>query len=58
MELGLKMENFNIMLIQGKGGPKKKQYVGGNCLKSGAWTICRFKEGVWQKQGNDFYVDY
>ena len=23
----------------------KNQYIGGNCLKKGAWTVCRFKGG-------------
>ena len=23
----------------------KKQYIGGNCLKRQAWTVCRFKGG-------------
>ena len=51
MELGLNLENFNIMLVQWKGGHKKKQYVGGNCLKRGAWTVCRFKRGGLAKTG-------
>ena len=33
----------------------KNQYIGGNCLKmregGGAWTICRFKNGVGKKEG-------
>ena len=24
---------------------QKKQYIGGNCLKMGAWTVYRFKGG-------------
>ena len=40
MELGLKMENFNIMLVQWKGGHKKK-------------TICRGKGGFPKKGGVD-----
>ena len=24
-------------------GFTKNQYIGGNCLKGGAWTVCRFK---------------
>ena len=38
----LKMENFNIMQVHQKGGHKKKQYIRRNCLKKGAWTVCRF----------------
>ena len=30
-------------LGKGGGGHKKKQYIGGNCLKRGAWTVCQFK---------------
>ena len=50
--MGLKIENFSIMWIHwkilffwdGEGGvSQKNQYVGGNCLKMGAWTVCRFK---------------
>ena len=28
----------------------KKQYIGGNCLKT-AWTVGRFKEGLSEKEG-------
>ena len=27
----------------GRGGSRKNQYLGGDCLKKGIWTICRFK---------------
>ena len=44
-----RMKNFNIgvhwkiwFLGEG-GGLTKKQCIGGNCLKRGAWTVCRFK---------------
>ena len=52
-EMSLKRENFIIMwahckihfLGKGEGGSQKIQYVGGNCLRMGAWTVCRFKGG-------------
>ena len=31
-----------------KGRVVKNQYIGGNCLKKGAWTVLRFK-GVLEK---------
>ena len=40
---GLKMENINIIGFHqylGEGFTKKQLYMG-NCLKRGAWTICR-----------------
>ena len=54
------MKNVNIMGVHqflGEGSQKKKQYLWGghkktiymgNCLKRGAWTICR---GLGKKQG-------
>ena len=35
----------------GGGGVHKNQYTDGNYLESGAWTVCRFKGGAWQKRG-------
>ena len=41
---------------------KKKQYIGGNCLKRGAWAVCRFKGGggglggAWRKKHNTHKV--
>ena len=29
----------------------KNQYIEGNCLKRGASTVCRFKEGLGKKEG-------
>ena len=29
----------------------KNQYIGGNCLKRGAWTVGRFKGGHGKKEG-------
>ena len=49
--MGLKMESFNIMQVPWKGGHKKKQYIRRNCLKRGAWTVCRFKGGGLAKRG-------
>ena len=34
-----------------RGGFTKKQYIWGDCVKRGAWTVCRFKGGAWQKRG-------
>ena len=42
----------------GKRGLKKKQYRGGNCLKRGAWIVCRFEGGGSAKENNALYVDY
>ena len=33
------------------GGFIKKQYIGGNCLKRRAWTVCKFKGGLLKKRG-------
>ena len=39
----------------GGGGFTKKQYVEGNCLKKGYWTVCRFKgQGGLVKEGGVF----
>ena len=32
-----------------RAGPQKNQYIEGNCLKRGAWTVCRFKWGLAKK---------
>ena len=38
--------------FQGGRGFTKNHYIGGNYLKKGAWTVCRFKAGrAWQKRG-------
>ena len=29
----------------------KNQYVGGNCLKRGVWTVRKFKGGLGEKEG-------
>ena len=53
----LKMKNFDIMQVDWKGGHKKEQYIGRNCLKMGAWTVCRFKGGgLAKKEGNTLYT--
>ena len=31
-------------------GFTKKNYIGGTCLKKGAWTVCRFKRGLAKKE--------
>ena len=35
----------------------KNQYVGGNCLKGGVWTVGRFKGGGWRKRGGGVLCD-
>ena len=44
------MKNFNIMGGRWKiwflRGVAKHQYIGGNCIKGGARTVCRFKRGA------------
>ena len=32
------------------GGFMKNHYRGGDCLKRGAWTVCRFKKGLARKR--------
>ena len=63
----MKLKNENVIIMWaywkihflGKGGgSQKKQYVGGNCLKRGAWTVCRFKGAGLAKGSNAPYVDY
>ena len=29
----------------------KNQYIGGDCLKEGRWTVFRFKRGLGEKEG-------
>ena len=56
------MKNLNIMGVHLKirfwGGRAvggvvftKNQYIGGNCQKSGAWTVFRLKGGLKKKRG-------
>ena len=37
----------------------KNQYIGGggwgDCLKRGAWTVCRFKGGLGKKDGGSVF---
>ena len=55
--MGLRMKNFNILGIHcniwllGGGGVHENQYRGEDCLKRGAWTVCRFKGGLGKKEG-------
>ena len=59
--MGLMMENSNIMgghwkiQFSGRGGSPKKQYIGGNCLKKVAWTVCRFKRVGQQRRGDGVF---
>ena len=42
--------------IQFSSGFTKSQYIGGNCLKRVAWTVCSFKGvGAWQKRGEGVF---
>ena len=43
-------------IFTGGGGFTKKQYKGGNCLKRGAWTVCRLKEGLGENEGVVFFM--
>ena len=38
-------------------GLTKKQYKGGNYLKRGAWTVCKFKSGLGKKKGGVFEAE-
>ena len=53
--MALRMKNFNILGVHWKirflGGEGFTKIGGGDCLKRGAWTVCRFKVGVWQERG-------
>ena len=55
------MKNFNILGVQGKirvlgvGGVMKNQYIRGNHLKGGAWTIWRFKGELCKKEEGDVF---
>ena len=59
--MGLTMKNFNfwgslknpIFRV----GLTKNQYRGGNCLKRGAWTVCRFKGETWQERGGGVFEE-
>ena len=52
---GLRHERVNIMQVYWKiqilGENPQKQYIGGNCLKREAWTVCRFKGSLVKKRG-------
>ena len=54
--MGLRMKNFNIFGVHWKipfleGVSRKTITEGGDYLKRGAWTVCRFKGGAWQEIG-------
>ena len=54
---GVKDKHLNIMGAHwkipflGGEGFTKKQNIGGNCLKMGAWAVCRFEGGFEKKRG-------
>ena len=55
-EDGVKDEKFEYYMGSLKNpifrwGFLKSQYIRGKCLKSGPWTVCRFKGGVAKKRG-------
>ena len=55
--IGVKDEKFWYYVGWLEGGHKKEQYIGRNCLKRGAWTVCRFKGGgLAKKEGNTLYT--
>ena len=35
----------------------KNQYIGGNCLKRGTWTVCRFKGGGLGEEEEGWYLN-
>ena len=46
--MGIRMKDFIIKEVHRKmmmEGGTKNQYIGGNCLKSGTWTVFRFEGG-------------
>ena len=44
--MGVKDGKFEYYVGSLKGGHKIYIYIGWNCLKRGAWTVCRFKGGA------------
>ena len=56
--MGLRMKNYIGSLKNPIfRGFTKNQYVGGNCLKGGVWTVGRFKGGGWRKRGGGVLCD-
>ena len=57
----LRVKNFNSLGIHWKISlsedrfPKKSIKSRRNCLKRGAWTVCRFKWGLVKKEGVGFF---
>ena len=59
---GVKGENFeyyggSLKNSIFRGGLMKNQYMGGGCLTEGggAWTVCRFKGGLGEKEGGSVF---
>ena len=58
----LRMENFNILGVHWKigllGGRSQKNNIAGrDCLKRGAWTVCRFKGGLGKNEGGGVFEE-
>ena len=63
--MGWRIKNFNIFGVYGKiwaleggvgwGGGYEKPIYRGDCLEKGAWTVCRFKEGLGKKRGGGVF---
>ena len=57
--MGLRTKNYNIMGVHWKiwflVGFMKNQYIAGNLLERGAWTVCRFKGGLEKRGGWCFW---
>ena len=59
--MGLRMKDFNILGVHWKiqllgGSSWKTDKGGGDCLKRGAWTVCKFKGGgTWQERGGGIF---
>ena len=53
------MKNFNILGVHRKiqflRGFHEKPISRGDCLKGGAWTVCKFKGGLARKRGVVFF---
>ena len=57
--MGLRMKNLIFQEFTEEfdfqGGVHEKPIYRGDCLKKGAWIVCRFKEGgPWQERGSVF----
>ena len=59
--MGLSMKNLDVKYalknpIFTGGGASQKNNIKGKCLKRGAWTVCRLKEGLGENEGVVFFM--